>query len=117
MAEVKKTTEIQGNNTVPETVPGNEPPKTVEPAKRNIFKRAWDGIKAGFEAVRKSPQAAAIGAVAGSLVTLGVGAYIEHKFGGGYIQGELPEPTEDQIEIEDTNDYMEGPADDDGDGE
>ena len=103
------------NTKVPETVP-REPPKDQKPVKPNIFKRAWNGIKNGFKAVRESPQATAIGAVAGSLITLGVGAYIEHKIGGGYIQGSLPEP-DDGIEIEDTGeDYVEGPSDED-DGE
>ena len=115
MANEVKKNEVQ-NTQAAEGTKGQETPKDQKPKKPNIFKRAWEGVKSGFKAVRESPQAAVIGAAVGSLATIGIGAYIEHKIGGSYVQGSLPEP-DDGIEIEDTGEeYMEGPSDED-DGE
>lgn len=113
MAENNKIQNLDAQNGGAQVAGNDDQVKKAE-KKPNIFKRAWGAIKSGVKAVRESPKAAIIGAVVGTAATIGVSAYLDHRT-GGYIPGTLPEPDE-PIEIEDDGeDYVEGPADDDGD--
>lgn len=57
-----------------------KPVETATQKKPNIFKRAASKIGAGIRQVRESPVACAIGAGIGALATLGVQAYLSHRF-------------------------------------
>lgn len=95
-------------------VDGNDSDVKDEPnageKKPNVFVRCWRGIKTGIGKVRENPVAAAIGAVVGSVATIGVTAYVAHKR-GQFIQDALPEPEDDgyEYEIEMTEDEPDIP--------
>lgn len=78
--------------------------KPAEPKKerKNIFKRAWSGIKWVGRKVRESPAATVIGGLAGSALTFGGVAFMEHRKAKQYavLQPTAIDVDDDDVELE-----------------